>query len=76
MKANGKGKIICTRCGSWWPEEIEVCEVLKFSNKELLLLRLSLLSQIWIEERALVVSRTQVKRLYKLFFKIQNQDKK
>ena len=27
MKANGKGKIICTRCGSWWPEEIEVCEV-------------------------------------------------
>ena len=49
---------------------------IKFSNKELLLLRLSLLSQIWIEERALVVSRTQVKRLYKLFFKIQNQDKK
>ena len=44
---------------------------IKFSNKELLLLRLSLLSQIWIEERALVVSRAQVKRLYKLFFKIQ-----
>jgi len=44
---------------------------IKFSDKELLLLRLSLLSQIWIEERALVVSRTQVKRLYKLFFKIQ-----
>ena len=46
---------------------------IKFSDKELLLLRLSLLSQIWIEERALVVSRTQVKRLYKLFFKIQKQ---
>ena len=45
----------------------------KFSQEELHLLRLSLLSQIWIEERALFVSRTQVKRLYKLFFKIQEQ---